>query len=610
MTRELWASEVNIQNFRNFRNIKFSLGKGITLISGQNGSGKSNLLSLIASASGLSQKSELGSNFQPEFYDFFSIDEFEDYSQYKLFISFSDLNNQCVLRKKLTFKNDTKVKRGIRIIPRTTKIGEADHRKIRDIEEEGKSKYGVGGAARVPIATIYLSLSRMYPLGEKRESIKIKNLAARNILYQKEANVKFAEWYNKVIPNSIKKDGKLSIVEKAAISKRAAFFMSMNNNIPALSRSVGQDNLANIISAFVDVYLLSLKSDYKGALICIDEIDVSLHPDTQIRLLNLMIELSKTLNIQFVLTSHSLTFIKEISNKVKRKQEEYQIVYLKNPSDPYTAQNTEYYALKADLFNKLDHNVPLPKVYFEDEVGKELFVLLFEALNYQLECLESGQFRDSDDTGHYSDLMKSLKLLMPLRNIDKKIKMCAMELGCEVLIKLAEAKCDQYYRRIIFVLDGDARIKNGLNVKKPEVRDFLNSDFDPGDAKNRKHEKNVCFFPSYFAPESFLYKILYDLTFHQSEHELFWRALDRSEETEMYTADRISELLNTSKIDFTNDDVKSLFKNGLWDFCKKAQPLKYYYNSCKNLSNLIDFWKCFFDAYSIAKPLTIQNRYL
>lgn len=290
MNRELWTSGVNIQNFRNFRNIQFSLGKRITLISGQNGSGKSNLLSLIASASGLSQKSELGSNFQPEFYDFFSIDEVEDYSQYELFIDFSDIKNKCVLRKKLTFKNDTKVKRGIRIIPRTTKIGEADRRKIRDIEGEGKSKYGVGGAARVPIATIYLSLSRMYPLGEKRESIKIKNLAGRNVLYQKEANVKFAEWYNKVIPNSIKKDGKLSIVEKAAISKRAAFFMSMNNNIPVLSRSVGQDNLANIISAFVDVYLLSLKSDYKGALICIDEIDVSLHPDTQVRLLNLMID--------------------------------------------------------------------------------------------------------------------------------------------------------------------------------------------------------------------------------------------------------------------------------------------------------------------------------
>lgn len=168
MTRELWASEVNIQNFRNFRNIKFSLGKGITLISGQNGSGKSNLLSLIASASGLSQKSELGSNFQPEFYDFFSIDEFEDYSQYKLFISFSDLNNQCVLRKKLTFKNDTKVKRGIRIIPRTTKIGEADHRKIRDIEEEGKSKYGVGGASKSSNCDYLFKLIKNVPPGGKK----------------------------------------------------------------------------------------------------------------------------------------------------------------------------------------------------------------------------------------------------------------------------------------------------------------------------------------------------------------------------------------------------------------------------------------------------------
>lgn len=59
-----------IENFRNFRDTSFDLGQKITVVSGQNGVGKSNILSLIASSSGVSSKSMLGSNFQPEFTDF------------------------------------------------------------------------------------------------------------------------------------------------------------------------------------------------------------------------------------------------------------------------------------------------------------------------------------------------------------------------------------------------------------------------------------------------------------------------------------------------------------------------------------------------------------
>lgn len=37
---------VNIENFRSFRDVKFNTGRKITVISGQNGVGKSNLVSL------------------------------------------------------------------------------------------------------------------------------------------------------------------------------------------------------------------------------------------------------------------------------------------------------------------------------------------------------------------------------------------------------------------------------------------------------------------------------------------------------------------------------------------------------------------------------------
>ena len=62
--------------WRNLNNVEFSIGKKITVISGHNGIGKSTLLALLASTSGL-KISNLNSNFHPEIYDFFYIDPSE-----------------------------------------------------------------------------------------------------------------------------------------------------------------------------------------------------------------------------------------------------------------------------------------------------------------------------------------------------------------------------------------------------------------------------------------------------------------------------------------------------------------------------------------------------
>ena len=193
MIKIIRPASMTIENFRNFKNIKFNLGKQITLISGQNGVGKSNLLSLIASSSGMNKKSALGSNFQPDFNDFFSIDQSESFSEYSIYVDFNDDTNKQVLRKKLTFKDDTSRNRGIRIIPRTSKFLPDDTRTVREVEKEAKDKFGVGGAARVPVPTIYLSISRLYPLGEKKDNVSVKEYARKNSLYQMNANIVFSE---------------------------------------------------------------------------------------------------------------------------------------------------------------------------------------------------------------------------------------------------------------------------------------------------------------------------------------------------------------------------------------------------------------------------------
>ena len=168
-----------VESFRKFRNIEFELGNKITVISGQNGVGKSNLLSLISSASGVNKKSLLNTNFQPEFYDFFNIDVDENYEDYKIFLKYVDENDEVAITKRLAFKNDTKTGRGVRIIPRTTNKF-SNEKTLREAENNAKEKYGVGGAARINIPTIYLSLSRLYPLGEKKESVVVTKINKAN----------------------------------------------------------------------------------------------------------------------------------------------------------------------------------------------------------------------------------------------------------------------------------------------------------------------------------------------------------------------------------------------------------------------------------------------
>lgn len=609
MIKTIWPASMSIDNFRNFKKIQFSLGRQITLISGQNGSGKSNILSLIASSCGESQKSELGSNFQPDFNDFFTIDESENYETYSLYMEFNDSNGEYVLRKKLTFKDDSKTNRGIRIIPRTSKLNVNDNRKLRDIEKDAKDKYNVGGAARVPIPTIYLSISRLYPLGEKKDNISIKKCSGRNSLYQRNANGKFAEWYNRVIPGSINADGDLSIIEKERISRRASFHMDMNHT-PALSQSVGQDNLANIISAFVDVYMLSLQPNYNGALICIDEIDVSLHPDTQIRLLQLMMSLADQLDIQFVLTTHSLTMLKELSIQEKKSPENYRIVYLKNPSSPYVEQKNDYYALKADLFNKLNYSQPKVKMYFEDNVGKTLFLMLIDALKAQIAEIkdDSGYLRNRNNKS--DRINEDLIGLEELIKATDKLNLIPTELGCEELIKISTV--DTYFKRVIMILDGDARIKNGKDVQKPQVRDYLDKVYAGKKDQDRKCNPNICFFPGYFAPESFIFKIIYILVNNQDDHLIFWRTLDQYEDTAMYTRDKIRDIINSLPANYTNDDIKNLFSNSkwdLWNFITKSNLLKYYYGSYDTVEQLINFGNELLKAIRMATPLTLQNRY-
>lgn len=602
----------NIEYFRNFKEVSFELGRKITVISGQNGVGKSNLLSLIASGSGLNKKSVLGSNFQPEFYDFFNVDKDEDFENYKLYLTYVEDGGTTALTKRLSFKDDTKTGRGIRIIPRTTNVN-IEGCTLKQAEEKAKMEYDVGGAARVRIPTIYLSLSRLYPLGERKDTVKITEIRKTNPFYQKKADEKYKYWYNTVIPNSIKNEAVLSKVEKNTCS-RASLHMDINNT-PTLSQSIGQDNLGNIISALVDIYMLSLDDDYKGALLCIDEIDVSLHPDTQIRLLDLFNQLSEELGIQFVVSTHSLTILKAVLKKEKRNSIDFKVVYLKTPSAPYVTDRKSYELLKADMFGSLSFQRPKVKVYFEDEIGKALFGMLLDAFRniyYAVERnIEDPILRNSSDVRDYEKINDSIHSLGGLLQFANNTNYISTILGCEELLKVNAA--DEYFKRVIFVLDGDARYKDP--EQKPKIRDYLDEKYDPRKLhlNDRSHARNICFLPDYFAPESFLYAIIHTVSTKPMEHLSFWRGLDSNETTALYTSEKIGTMFAGLSGEYNNDDLKTIFtdsfENEVWQFIKKSDIVTYYYSDYRIIQELLLFLENVKKAYDMALPLTLSNRY-
>lgn len=610
----LKLAKMEIEYFRSFRNVEFNIGRKITAISGQNGVGKSNITSLIASGSGLNKKGEMGSNFQPEFYDFFNIDLEEQFTEYKLFLTYREKDKAGDVLKRLSFKDDTATNRGVRIIPRTSNRGLLNVG-IKDAEKMAKDSFGVGGAARVPIPTIYLSISRLYPLGERKETVTVKELKRTNRLYQNEADAKFREWYNSVIPGSIKQGAALSIIEKKT-SSRSSLHMDMEHT-PTLSQSVGQDNIGNIISSLVDIYLLSKQGDYAGAILCIDEVEVSLHPDTQIRLLTLLDKLSDDLDIQLIVSTHSLTMLKELLRKQEKNPDDYAVVYLKNPSAPMVTKQKSYEMLKADLLGQMSFDRPKTKIYFEDEVGQHVFRLLVSSLRYQCSALDNGKgIRNAEEVSGADRLQTKLEALKMYGDILPDLQEIVMHLGCDELQKIA-VKDKSYFQRVIFMLDGDARYKEAS--QKPHVKNYLTQNFDSTGKNDVKHDPNICFLPGYFAPESFLYRIIYQLFSEENDHAMFWRSLDERDDTALYTATKVRDMFSSLPQDFNNDDLKKIFKDyhsdnrqnnsGVWQFIDKTNLLDYYYCDFRNLGELLNFFSSFEKAYDMAHSKTLANRF-
>lgn len=573
-----------VNNFRKFTNIEMHIGKKITVISGINGIGKSSLLSLISSSTGTYDKRISGTNFQPEFSDYFQVDEKENYDKYKLFVEFDSQvyhnESSYFLTKRLGFRNDTRTGRGIRVLPRNSKpLQEIIHKEeaidkesnitIKEANKEASKQLNITDSRRIPLPTIYLSLSRLYPLGETR--LEISELNNRANFIQRGYYKQYATMYNDVFPNSIDINNTQASILTKQVTGKKRININPNNSSPT-TQSVGQDNLGSIIGAITDFYALKdqLGSDYKGGVLCIDELDASLHPSALLSLFNLLNEetAEDKLNLQVLITTHSLTILNRIISLEKKSPEDYSLIYFKDPDLPRLSQIKSYTALKADMFDDYSFISPKINVYFEDETTERVFKLV-------------------------NDVLLNKKIIKP--DFLNNLNYINIQLGKMQLEKLPEL--DTYFKSTLIIIDGDAKLKN-----KPCNNEAMLTDISAYEkshtAKNIKYP-NIVSLPTFFTPEIFLFNLIKEFVVYYGHYRRFWNSLELIQEFSNYTISRVMELFKISS-DTKYPDIhgKKDWFNKAINFVGKSNMLEYYLANSKtdilssysdNLSKAINY---------------------
>lgn len=138
--------KINIESFRQFSDKEIFLGNRLTAIAGNNGTGKSTILGILANSSQLSgHHTYLGKPYRGEFSELFSGSPKHDPSGGKLSLTYEE-NGNC---RQVTFRTAWQNKKTrFRLIPK---------RNLPD---------GTVTESKLESPVIYLGLSRLYPLGE------------------------------------------------------------------------------------------------------------------------------------------------------------------------------------------------------------------------------------------------------------------------------------------------------------------------------------------------------------------------------------------------------------------------------------------------------------
>lgn len=330
---------IDIQNFRAFQEpFHMALGKYITAISGLNGIGKSTILAILSNSSELKpDEGSLynGDHFRGDFRDIIMYDPKKDtQGQNKATIKFDDLPSNILIDTihfRATVQKASKNKTTYTKKPNSEdyqkKITKTPYKRYRLIPS--KEENGWPSNAKMHWPSYYLGLSRIYPVGE--------NDTATTKALPDEISSKVISIHSDIMQENLDPTtSSLENINIGGIPKKKSGIQT--SNYSATSNSSGQDNLGQILLAVLSFEKLKNENPekYIGGILTIDELDATLHPAAQNKLIDWLFTMSKELSLQIVFTTHSITLLEYIFEKSHAPSVEpgdIEIDYLRKISD-------------------------------------------------------------------------------------------------------------------------------------------------------------------------------------------------------------------------------------------------------------------------------------
>lgn len=364
--------EFGAKPFRKFKNMRIPLAPRVTLICGHNGVGKSTILGMLASTSGLtkakgSPNSYFGKKYEANVNEIIFVDYASEVAMVKAAGNLSEPVVEFAVGNQILRKECSLTRRGsalrARVVSRTT-----PHARW---EGDGLS---IGPDAKLPLPTLFLGMARMLPIGESPDS-RIQNSLA--MAWDKRDAEFLIRFVSSVIPgagatagdlaaNRVKQTTKISTHPKYPYGPRAV--------------SLGQDSLGSIATALGSFHRIKrFQGDsYRGGLLIIDELDAGFHPHAIGVLVDQIRKAADELDLQIVATTHSTKLIEAVhpEGSSKRARDKDAVIYLRDTKSPKFDPG---FGL-ADILNDMDlvppaavSKPPVLQVYFEDDEAGEVF---------------------------------------------------------------------------------------------------------------------------------------------------------------------------------------------------------------------------------------------
>lgn len=416
---------LKITDFRQFQDKEIFLGKRITVLAGRNSTGKSTILGLLANSGELKKKDGTtitGRQFRAEFSEILHGSKKYDASgSERIRIEVVDDEGHIIdYRSFRTAWQKDSGKDRFRIIPLK-------------VFEDGKKT-----EAKMPIPVLYLGLSRLFPIGEADED----RIQARSVKFDDENQKK---WFFDQYCNILSMHEAITSVNNFSIgetSKKNGVGIE-TEKYDYLTNSAGQDNLGQILLAILSFKRIKNSMvNWNGGVLLVDEIDATLHPAAQKRLIDLLTKEAKNSGFQVVVTTHSSDLLKYVCSKTKHNDvscnNEIELYYFTNANRKMEIKrNPEYSSIENDLLvTSMLQNSNKVKLYSEDA--------------------ENRWF---------------IKNLVP--DLIPYVDILDVRIGCSQLMSLYKGD-PNYFGNAVIVFDGDVTDED-LNTVPEQLRKRLNN---------------------------------------------------------------------------------------------------------------------------------------